>query len=66
MGATLSKASALAFIFAFYFNIPCFGAIAAIRSETHSNKYTLKVTAYYIITALAIAGIVYRIGLLIF
>jgi ferrous iron transport protein B len=40
--------------------------IAAIRSETNSTSYTLKQAAYYIITALIIAGIVYRIGLLIF
>lgn len=66
IGSTVSKASALAFIFAFYFNIPCFGTIAAIRSETGSTGYTLKLSAYYIITALIIAGIVYRIGLLIF
>jgi len=65
IGSTVSKASALAFIFAFYFNIPCFGTIAAIRSETGSTGYTLKLAAYYIITALIIAGIVYRIGVLI-
>jgi ferrous iron transport protein B len=66
IGATVSKASALAFIFAFYFNIPCFGTIAAIRSETHSAGLTLKLSAYYVVTALIIAGIVYRIGLMIF
>ena len=66
IGSTVSKASALAFIFAFYFNIPCFGTIAAIRSETGSTGYTLKLAAYYVVTALLIAGVVYRIGLLVF
>ena len=39
-GESMSKASALAFVFAFYFNVPCLGTMAAIQSETHSTKLT--------------------------
>jgi ferrous iron transport protein B len=65
-GESISKASALAFIFAFYFNVPCLGTMAAIQSETHSTKLTCIIAVYYITTALVIAGIVYHIGLLLF
>ena len=66
MGIGISKASALAFVFAFYFNVPCFATIAIIRSETLSMRFALKVAGYYFIAAMAIAGIAYRIGLMIF
>jgi len=65
-GESISKASALAFIFAFYFNVPCLGTMAAIQSETHSTKLTCIIAVYYIASALAIAGIVYHIGRLLF
>jgi len=65
-GESISKASALAFIFAFYFNVPCLGAMAAIQSETHSTKLTCIIAIYYIASALVLAGIVYQIGLLLF
>jgi ferrous iron transport protein B len=64
--ATVSKASALAFIFGFYFNVPCFATAAIIRSETLSTRFTLLAVGYYFIVALVIAGIAYRIGLMIF
>ena len=66
IGSTVSKASALAFISAFYFNVPCFATVAIIRSETHSTRFTMLVAGYYFLTALVIAGIAYRIGLAIF
>ncbi|MGD9159257.1 MAG: ferrous iron transport protein B [Desulfobacteraceae bacterium] len=66
MESAVSKASALAFVFAFYFNVPCFATIAIIRSETHSTRFTMLAAGYYFITALVIAGIAYRIGLIIF
>lgn len=66
MGNTLSKASALAFVFAYYFNVPCIATIAIIRSETHSTRFAVLVAGYYILAALVIAGIAYRVGLIIF
>jgi ferrous iron transport protein B len=66
IGAAVSKASALAFIFGFYFNVPCFATIAIVRSETHSIRFIFLIAGYYLLTSLMIAGIVYRLGLMIF
>ena len=66
IATTVSKASALAFIFAFYFNVPCFATVAIVHSETLSTRFTLQLAAYYFLVALLIAGVAYRIGLLLF
>ncbi len=63
---TVSPASALAFIFAFFFTIPCVGTIATIYSETKSLKWTIGSSLYYIASSLVFGGIAYRVGLLIF
>ncbi|MCM1496243.1 MAG: ferrous iron transport protein B [Bacteroides sp.] len=64
--ATLTKPEALAFIFAFYFNMPCLMTMSATAHETHSLKWTLRVAGYYIAVSLLLAAIVYHIGCLIF
>ena len=66
MIATISKPEALAFLFAFFFNMPCLSTLAATAQESHSMKWTLKIAAYYIVMALLMSTIVYHIGLLIF
>ena len=66
MLAVISKPEALAFLFAFFFNMPCLMALAATAQETHSKKWTVKIALYYIVSALVIAAIAYRIGMLIF
>ncbi len=66
MGATISKASALAFIYAFYFNLPCMATIATIRSETNSTRFSLLVAGYYMGLALLIGAVAYRVGLWLF
>lgn len=63
---TVSPASALAFIFAFFFTIPCIGTIGTIYSETKSLKWTIGSSLYYIAGSLIAGGLAYRIGLLIF
>ncbi|NCB92446.1 MAG: ferrous iron transport protein B [Clostridia bacterium] len=63
---TISKAEALAFVFAFYFNMPCLMALGAASQETHSLKWTVRIALYYIGTSLILACIVYHIGLLLF
>ncbi len=63
--ANVSKAEALAFIFAITFNMPCVVALAATYQETASAKWTAKIAAYYTVGALLISAIVYHIGLLI-
>lgn len=62
----ISKAEALAFIFATTFNVPCVMALASTYRETHSIKWTLKIAAYYTYMALLLSCIIYHIGLLIF
>lgn len=62
----ISKAEALAFIFATTFNVPCVMALAATYRESHSLKWTLRIAAYYTVMALLLSCIVYHIGLLIF
>lgn len=64
--AVISKAEALAFIFATTFNVPCVMALAATMRETHSLKWTLKIAAFYTCMALILSCIVYHIGLVIF
>ena len=64
--ANVSKAEALAFIFAMTFNMPCVVALAATFQETYSVKWTAKIALYYTGTALLLAAVAYRIGLLIF
>ena len=59
------KAQALAFMVAFYYSVPCMAAIASSAIEARSYKWGMKIVAYYIIMALLLAGIAYRIGLLI-
>lgn len=62
----ISKAEALAFIFATTFNVPCVMALAATYRETHSLKWTLKIAAFYTCVALLLSCIIYHIGVLIF
>lgn len=64
--AVISKPEALAFLFAFFFNMPCLMSLAATAQETHSKKWTLAIACYYIAFSLILSGIAYRIGLLIF
>lgn len=63
--ANVTKPEALAFIFSITFNMPCVVALAATYQETHSAKWTTIIAIYYTLIALLIAGIVFRIGLLI-
>lgn len=64
--ATVSQPEALAFLFAFFFNMPCLMALAATAQETHSMKWTIRIAAYYVLSALLLATIAYHIGLVIF
>lgn len=66
MLAVISKPEALAFLFAFFFNMPCLMALAATAQETHSMKWTIRIAAYYILSALILAFVAYHVGLIIF
>ena len=63
--ANVTRPEALAFIFAMTFNMPCVVALAATYQEIHSVKWTLKIAAYYTVTALLLSCIAYHAGLLI-
>ena len=62
MAQNISKAEALAFIFACTFNIPCVMALSTTYKESHSFKWTLRVALFYICGALILSGIVYHIA----
>ncbi|MBN2899798.1 MAG: ferrous iron transport protein B [Clostridia bacterium] len=64
MANSVSTASALAFVTAFFFNVPCMAAIATIRIEAGSMKFTWQAVAYYMTVALLMGGIVYRVATL--
>ena len=64
--STISKPEALAFIFAFYFNMPCLMTLSATINETHSAKWMIRVALYYIGVSLLLACIVYHLSSLIF
>lgn len=58
--ANISKPEALAFIFAVTFNVPCVMALASTYRETHSLKWTLRIAAYYTVSALVLSCIIYH------
>jgi ferrous iron transport protein B len=62
----VSKPSALAFIFAVLFSMPCFATLGAIYYETKSLKWTIGSLLYYTTLSFVWAFIVYRVGLMIF
>ncbi|MGL5438003.1 MAG: ferrous iron transport protein B [Lachnospiraceae bacterium] len=66
LAVNISKAEALAFIFATTYNVPCVLALASTYHETHSARWTARIALYYTVMALILCGIVYRIGLVIF
>ena len=63
---SISRAEALAFVYAFFFNIPCIMAVAATHQESHSIKWTLRIVGYYVVVALLMSTLAYHIGRLIF
>jgi ferrous iron transport protein B len=64
--SAISPASALAFIFAVFFSIPCLGTMGAIYSETKSWKWTLGSATYYTLTSFLAGFLAYQVGLLLF
>ncbi|MBR2787989.1 MAG: ferrous iron transporter B, partial [Erysipelotrichaceae bacterium] len=62
MGQLVSKAEALAFIFACTFNIPCVMALFTTYRESHSFKWTARVALFYIGSALLLSCVVYHVA----
>ncbi len=64
--ASISPATALAFVFAMFFSIPCIGTLGTLYAETDSLKWTVIAACYYTATSLVMGICAYQIGLLIF
>ncbi len=62
MSLVISKAEALAFMFAVTFNIPCVMALSTTYRESHSVKFTAKVAGFYFGAALLLSCVVYHIA----
>lgn len=64
--AAIPRAEALAFMVAVTFNVPCLQAVVSTYHESHSLKWTLRIAAYYIGTALILSCVVYHVAALFF
>ena len=65
MAASISAPEALAFIFAFTFNMPCAASVSATWGEVHSTKWTVITAAFYIACSLALGAVVYHVAALV-
>jgi ferrous iron transport protein B len=63
--SSISPASALSFIFAIFYSVPCLGTVGALWSESKSIKWSIFATLYYIGTTILVGILAYRIGLFI-
>ncbi|MDR2677538.1 MAG: ferrous iron transporter B [Puniceicoccales bacterium] len=59
---SVSTPGALAFLCAFFLSPPCCAAIAATAHEVRSYAWTLRLLAYYFLSALLVAAIVFRLA----
>lgn len=62
MAASITAPQALAFIFAFTFNMPCAASVSATYGEIHSAKWTALVAAFYIAASLLLGCAAFHIG----
>ncbi len=62
MAASISRAEALAFMFAVTFNIPCVMALSTTYRESHSLKWTARVAGFYLCNALLLSCIVFHVS----
>ena len=56
---------AMAFLFALMFNIPCVMTMGATHSETHSLKWTVLISLFYLCLVLLISFATYHVALLV-
>ena len=70
IGAALSglmtPIAAYSFLVFVLLYVPCIAAVATMRKELHSARYTLFMVAYQILTAYLVALLVHTIGSLLF
>ncbi len=60
---SVSKAQALAFLFAVTFNVPCIMAVSATYHEIRSLHWIIRFVLYYFLSALLLSFLTYHIGL---
>ena len=65
MAASISAPEALAFMFAFTFNMPCAASVSATWGEVHSTKWTVISAVFYIASSLILGCIVYHLAALV-
>ncbi|VVS94560.1 ferrous iron transport protein B [Desulfoluna spongiiphila] len=66
LAVSISRPSALAFVFAILFSIPCYSTVGVIYFETKSMKWTVGTVAYYSLLSFVWGVLAYRVGLLLF
>lgn len=66
MAQAISAPEALAFIFAFTFNMPCAASVSATWGEVHSTKWTVITAVFYIASSLILGCIVFHAASLFF
>ncbi|MDR1437840.1 MAG: ferrous iron transporter B [Puniceicoccales bacterium] len=59
--AALTMPQALAFLVAFFLNVPCCAAIAATANEVQSVRWTVRLCVHYVILSLVAAAITFHI-----
>ncbi len=64
--ADISPETALAFVFALFFSIPCIGTLGTLYAENKSLKWTLIGAGYYTLTSFVMGILAYQAGRLIF
>ena len=62
----VSPASALGFVFAVFFSLPCVATLGMLYNETRSLKWTGGMLAYYFLASVTMGAMAYHIGLQIF
>ena len=65
LATQVAAPEALAFLSALMFNIPCVMVVGATHSETHSTKWTVRISVFYFCLALCISCVVYHVAALI-
>lgn len=65
MAASITAPQALAFIFAFTFNMPCAASVSATYGEIHSAKWVALIALFYIAASLLLGCAAFHIGSLL-
>lgn len=66
LSLSITAPQALAFIFAFTFNMPCAASVSATFGEVHSAKWTAILAVFYIGMSLLLGCVIYHVSSLFF